>query len=679
MFSWSFFLLFLNKNILKKLGLFFLYLILFVAISCSRNKTTNFINIKSQKYKQFNSDQKENYLDSLESISNSLPNDSLTRSFLFDLAGEYYFLNLSKKSFKISKKVFELSSDAKDNLGIARSYYYMGDCYEVTKKDSAYFYYHKAEKLYRLLDDRERIAKMLFNKAFILFYEGNYLESEIQVSKSLKLLKNSTDKSVVFTCYNLLASNFQKMEEYKNALKYYLLAQEVLIDLDKNNKDFDGKNNNKLILSINIANVYEKQFQFDKARTELESALTIDTKRQWTNDYAVLIGNLGYVKTKLGHLKDGETMMKEALSLTRKSGVESSIVYKLHNLGKYYFDIKDTIQSIRYLKESLQLAEKLKSTDDVKVNLQLLSKIDKSNTSSYDKRYITVSDSLIKVQRKNRNKYARIEYETAIVEDANKELSSKNLYLIFGVVVLVGALGVRYVVGQRKEIAYRKQLQKAELEFFELMQSSQIALNEAKKEEQNRISRELHDNVMNRLYGTRLQLGMLNSITNIEAEEKRLEHINNLQVIEHDIRAISHDLHTDNVASHFDFAVLLAQCVQQASSTTTTILHFEGTPEIDWESISGLVKITIYRIVQEALSNVVKYAAASECKVTITRTDISSLLLIINDNGNGFDLNQTSTGIGLKNMRERARLVKADFRIESMIGQGTTIECLFVV
>jgi signal transduction histidine kinase len=232
---------------------------------------------------------------------------------------------------------------------------------------------------------------------------------------------------------------------------------------------------------------------------------------------------------------------------------------------------------------------------------------------------------------------------------------------------------------QRKEIAYRKKLQKAELEFFELMQSSQIALNEAKKEEQNRISRELHDNVMNRLYGTRLQLGMLNSITNIEAEEKRLDQINSLQVIEHDIRAISHDLHTDAVASHFDFAVLLAQCVQQASSTTKTSLHFESTPEINWESISGLVKITIYRIVQESLSNVVKYAAATECMVTITKPNVSSLLLIISDNGNGFDLDQTSTGIGLKNMSERARLVNADFRIESMIGQGTTIECLFVV
>jgi signal transduction histidine kinase len=477
----------------------------------------------------------------------------------------------------------------------------------------------------------------------------------------------------------LLASNFEKLEEYNEALQYYLLAQDVLNGLENEENDFDINNNYKVSLSVNIASVNEKQFQYNKAEKELETILTKDLKEKWPKDYATVIGNLGYVKTKLGNLKEGEALMKEALVLSRKSGVESSIIYKLHNLGKYYFDIKDTFQSTRYLKESLQLAEKLKSTDDVKVNLQLLSKIDKTNTSSYDKRYIAVSDSLTKVQRKNRNKYARIEYETAIVEDANKELSSRNLYLIFGVFVLVGTLGIRYVVSQRKEIAYRKKLQKAELEFFELMQSSQIALNEAKKEEQNRISRELHDNVMNRLYGTRLQLGMLNSITNIEAEEKRLEQINSLQVIEHVIRAISHDLHTDAVASHFDFAVLLAQCVQQASSTTKTSLHFESTPEINWESISGLVKITIYRIVQEGLSNVVKYADAMECSVTISQPDSATLLLIIVDNGKGFDAAVIPKGIGLSNMKTRARLVKADLHIESAPGKGTRIECRFVV
>ena len=319
------------------------------------------------------------------------------------------------------------------------------------------------------------------------------------------------------------------------------------------------------------------------------------------------------------------------------------------------------------------------SADDVKINLQLLSTIDKANTSYYDKRYITVSDSLTKVQRKNRNKYARIEYETAVVEDANKELSSKNLYLIFGVVILVAALGVRYVIGQRKEIAYRKQLQAAELELFDLMRSSQVALNSAREEEQNRIARELHDNVMNKLYGTRLQLGMLNSPSIPDVEVKRLEQIDVLQTIEQDIRAISHDLHTDIVASHFDYPVLLKQCVQQLSATTQTNLHLDCAAGIDWEAVSGLVKITLYRMVQEALSNVVKYAAATDCHITIGQSDASTILLTVSDTGKGFDLATASSGIGLKNMRDRARLVKADFRIVSVISQGTSIECKFVI
>ena len=654
-------------------------MILLVAFSCTKNKTSDFLFTQSQKYNQFNSEQKEEYLDSLELISKSLSNDSLTRRLLFDLAGEYYFLNRLQKSLNLSNKLFQLSSEVKDSMSIAKSLYYIGDCYELTQKDSAYFYYQKSEKLYRLLGDKEKIGRILFNKAYLLFYDGNYLESEIFVSKALQLLKKSDDSKLIFTCYNLIGTNFEKLEEYKESLKYYILAKVLLNNLIQNNYDFDQKNNYKISLAVNIANVYEKQFQYSKAANELESVLTEDLKEKWPKDYATVIGNLGYVKSKLGHLKEGEAMMKEALSLSRKIGVESSIVYKLHNLGKYYVDSNDTLQAIRYLKESLQLAEKLKSTDDVKINLQLLSTIDKANTSYYDKRYITVSDSLTKVQRKNRNKYARIEYETAVVEDANKELSSKNLYLIFGVVILVAALGVRYVIGQRKEIAYRKQLQAAELELFDLMRSSQVALNSAREEEQNRISRELHDNVMNKLYGTRLQLGMLNSPSIPDVEVKRLEQIDVLQTIEQDIRAISHDLHTDVVASHFDYPVLLAQCVQQLSSTTQTNLHLDCAAGIDWEAVSGLVKITLYRVVQEALSNVVKYAAATDCHITIGQPDASTILLTVRDTGKGFDLATASSGIGLKNMRDRARLVKADFRIESVIGQGTRIECKFVI
>jgi signal transduction histidine kinase len=623
--------------------------------------------------------EKNIYLDSLQNLSVIFNNDSVNRKFLFDLSTQYYYLNNIHKSLEVNRQVLNLSVNARDSSAIAKSYHYIGDCYEMNNKDSAYYYYQKAEKFYRLLKNDELIGKMLFNKAYLLFFEGNYLESEIMVSNSLQLLKNSKEKQLIFSCYNLIGTNFEKLEEYEESLKYYLLAKELLNVLIENKNYLDQKNNYKIALAVNIANIYEKQFQYSKAEKELESVLTEEFKVKWPKDYTTVIGNLGYVKTKLGQLKEGEALMKEALVLSRKIGVESSIVYKLHNLGKYYVDTKDTLQAIRYLKESLQLAEKLKSTDDVKINLQLLSTIDKANTSYYDKRYITVSDSLTKVQRKNRNKYARIEYETAVVEDANKELSSKNLYLIFGVVVLVAALGVRYVVGQRKEIAYRKQLQAAELELFDLMRSSQIALNSAREEEQNRIARELHDNVMNKLYGTRLQLGMLNSLTIPDVEVKRLEQIDVLQTIEQDIRAISHDLHTDVVASHFDYPVLLKQCLQQLSATTQTNLHLDCAAGIDWEAVSGLVKITLYRMVQEALSNVVKYAAATDCHITISQPDASTLLLTVRDTGKGFDVATTSSGIGLKNMRDRARFVKADFRIESVIGQGTSIECKFVI
>jgi signal transduction histidine kinase len=211
------------------------------------------------------------------------------------------------------------------------------------------------------------------------------------------------------------------------------------------------------------------------------------------------------------------------------------------------------------------------------------------------------------------------------------------------------------------------------------MQDSQIELNGARVEEQNRISRELHDNVMNKLYGTRLHLGLLNTSTSPDAPEKRAAHIDELQTIESEIRAISHDLHTDSVASHFDYPILLASYIQKAGVSGDTVFAFESASEIDWDAISGLVKITIYRIVQEGLSNVVKYADAMECSVTISQLDSATLLFTIADNGKGFDAALIPKGIGLSNMKTRARLVKADLHIESAPGKGTRIECRFVV
>ena len=622
---------------------------------------------------------KKSYLDSLYFQSKQLSANQNLIDFLFNLSAEYYYLNDNFKSLIIAKDLLVKSTAIQDTLSIAKSNYFIGDAYEQEYKDSAYFYYQKAEKLYQLIGNDELRAKMLFNKGYILFFEGNYVESEILLSNALQLLKSKSNHELKYTILNLMGCNLEKLDDYDNSLKYFGLAEKELFILNKQDVNFNHKFNYNVVLSINKANVYDKKKEYTKSIQELNTVLNNDIATKWPMNFAIALGNLGYSKMKKGDLNIVEPIMIKSLKLSLKHNNQSDVANKLINLGEYYLIKKDTTKSRDYLNRALVLGHKINATNELKLVYDLLTKAEPQRDSYYKGKIIRLTDSLAVVQRKNRNKYARIEYETAVVEDANKELSSKNLYLIFGVVVLVAALGVRYVVGQRKEIAYRKQLQAAELELFDLMRSSQVALNSAREEEQNRISRELHDNVMNKLYGTRLQLGMLNSPSIPDVEVKRLEQIDVLQTIEQDIRAISHDLHTDVVASHFDYPVLLKQCVQQLSATTQTNLHLDCAADIDWEAVSGLFKITLYRMVQEALSNVVKYAAASDCHITISQPDASSLLLRISDTGKGFDLATASSGIGLKNMRDRARLVKADFRIESVIGQGTRIECKFVV
>lgn len=137
-------------------------------------------------------------------------------------------------------------------------------------------------------------------------------------------------------------------------------------------------------------------------------------------------------------------------------------------------------------------------------------------------------------------------------------------------------------------------------------------------------------------------------------------------------------MHTDDIEVHFDYIDLLNDLVQEKNELASTHFSFSDTTEMDWNNSDGLVKITIYRIVQEALSNVIKYADATACAVTLTNIENYKLQLLIEDDGNGFEVTtKENDGIGLKNMQERARLAKADLTIASELERGTKIQVVF--
>ncbi len=96
------------------------------------------------------------------------------------------------------------------------------------------------------------------------------------------------------------------------------------------------------------------------------------------------------------------------------------------------------------------------------------------------------------------------------------------------------------------------------------------------------------------------------------------------------------------------------------------------------ENLSSIVKITLYRIIQEALSNIVKYANASKVIINISYLD-NHTLLTIKDNGCGFDVNSINPnndgkhGYGISNMKERVLLLGGKFTLESSPACGTFI------
>jgi signal transduction histidine kinase len=656
-----------------------------ILFGCHQKKAGNINSLvfSGSEYKNLSKDAKLKFLDSISLVEKATNGDSVYMDFLFNLSTEYYYLNQYDSSLKMSEKALQLARQRKDTMAIAKAYFYKGDCYEYKQRDSAYYFYHQAEKLYSLKGDKEKEGQTLFKKGYLLFYEGNYLESEIQVSNALKLLQGSNNNQLLYSCYVVMGYNFEKLEEYNNALKYFHLSKTVLDQLKKSNDDFEKTNNYTVNYSINIANIYDKKAEYSKSVKELTAVVSNDLKNKWPRDYASVIGNLGYSKMMSGDLEGVENLFAESLELSKQNNHPNNIMYQLINFGEYYTITKDTAASIKYLKEANALAVKLKAVGEVKLTLKLLSEIDIHNNRQYNQKYISVSDSLTKAQRINRNRYARIEYETSVVENKNKDLIEENFFLIVGsfiiVLLLVLLIIYRYLKQQKREIAYKRQQQDAEEEIFELLKEYQIKLNGAKELEQNRISKELHDSVMNKLYGVRLQLGMLNDSDSQDIKQKRSEYIDFLQEIEREIRSISHDLHNDKIETDFDFNTLLVDIIAQHNQINATHFSFESGNVLKLDAIDSLIKIAIYRIIQEALRNVIKYAKADNCKVTLSEKE-NKLFLTIEDDGEGFDAKTLEeTGIGLKNMQERATQLNATFTLTSEVGEGTKIEVVFVL
>jgi signal transduction histidine kinase len=611
------------------------------------------------------------------SLIQTQANDSLSRVQLFKVANRYYNANKLNNYKEISYELYKKASIAKDTFSLAKASLYLGDFYKnTTIVDSAFSYYRKAETLYKSLNDIENLASVNLKEAAVLFEETDYFGAESAALRSLNYLKNSKDKQKLYEALTMLGLVSNALNNYPEALDYLEKALKVA---EENDLTIDNPMETTF---NNIGNVYQNAGNNKKAIVQFEEALShIKIKNSNPILYSILLDNLAYSKFKSG-ISDQNISQLFFKSIKVKDSLNylSGIVFSKTRLAEYYNATGKKDSALQLSTEALAVAKKTGNVGDELYPLKLLSTYD-VHGNKYSESYIRINDSIQRAERNVKDRFARIQYKTQEITEQKDALADQNrtLLLFFIGTVMIGLLlfVIRTQRAKNRELLLTQAQQKANEDIYNLMLSQQNKIEEGRVKEKKRIAQELHDGVLSRLFGARLNLDHLNKLDGGEAVEKRNNYLSELKNIEQDIREISHDLNREKFVLVNNFLAILNNLLEEQAANFNMEVEKFVDENIQWDTISNTLKINIYRIVQEALQNINKYAKATVVKIALDQDNNSNLRLEVSDNGQGFAVDKKSRGIGLQNMVSRTAECNGVFDITSQKGKGTTISISF--
>lgn len=193
----------------------------------------------------------------------------------------------------------------------------------------------------------------------------------------------------------------------------------------------------------------------------------------------------------------------------------------------------------------------------------------------------------------------------------------------------------------------------------------------ASEEERSRISRELHDDIGQRLSLISIQLGLSASqLSEDGCVAAELDgSLRDVDALITDVHNLSHQLHSSKL-EHLGLRVALKELCQQMSERHDLPIDLQ----IDHGSarVPQDISLCFYRVAQEALNNIIKHSGTDRAQLTLLEEQ-GRLRMQVRDFGSGFKLGNASAGLGLSTMQERLRIIRGDMSIASKPGRGTVI------
>ncbi len=592
----------------------------------------------------------------LEKVSNFLMESDQDSAF-----------ELINEADSLSVKINYLSGKFHSRLKLGVLEYYKGDHLKSIS------YYKKAQLVAIAMKDSTNIGRSLHNIGLSYYFLGEYHQTmKIYLEASNYLMKSNY---LTVVNYLGLGEVHNIFKQHEKALTHLVMALEQWND--KIRMDLKAEiliELGRTYLMINKTEVAYKSFKEAEKLFELfDSPFT----------QASLYENLSKYYLYEGNISMAQDYALRAYKLTADNTFVTIKPRILQVLGDIYAARGNYDRSKKYYIESLDLLKKTTDKEiEAKTYLSLMRLSEKSNNSDdasyYADRYIRLNDSLTSEENvriiSNLAEVYEAEKKDKIIAQNALQLQKKENQLLkknkqnnrFVIVISILLAGLIFI------IAVYKQLQKVkEKEIKELRQkiklSRLLAVMEGEEKERNRIAEDLHDGINGDLTAFKFQIAKIYE-EDLHSEKNLQKLLTTVDDTIEEVRSISRNLAPPMFLSE-NFSAVIRNYCDSLSVGRKLRINF-----LEYGKIKKLKRpnnIILYRVVQELLTNIVKHSKASEVLLQINYHD-TYLILQVEDNGIGFNVEKIKTGLGINNIKSRLALLETSYNLESS-SKGTLV------
>lgn len=505
-----------------------------------------------------------------------------------------------------------------------------------------------------------------------LMKKGNIDSATVYYYRSLDLLEGHKGNEKLGLIYDDIARLYRKLEQSERALSFY----------DKALSFYEARNDQEGIARINNESgvVYQDIGDNKTAFNRFSKSLEIQEKRKDSIGIGYALEFLGQNQMIEKNYEAAKDYFLRSMLVRERISDDFGLMFSYTSLGEYYRETGNYSLSNEYYKKSNELAVRIKYVDIQHYNY---SRIEENFQGLGDykgayyslKSHNVLKDSLYNIERiiaveDISTKYETIEKEKQILEGELK-LQKSRFYLMGLIFLILLVLAAVYLFISRQKLKHEQFRREAELKETQLKFEATKRL----QEERLRISRDLHDNI-----GAQLAF-IISAVDNISyglkgensvVEEKLTEVKEFTSGTISELRDTIWAMNRTSITVE-DLQSRIANFTESAKKfhPQTDIVFVVDSNISSSKEFTNLQGLNIYRIIQEATNNALKYASASQIKIQVKK-DLG-LHFIIEDNGIGFNENDVELGSGLANMRKRSQDLGSQLSLTSKENEGTTI------